>query len=190
MQPGNIYIGIAAQKPTFDNQGHFKWPVHFKLQTAAPQDGWIIQRILAKTFTYADIGVGTEGKFEVQSGNEWKQQEAPTIEFWEAWKVPAGAQSIDHEGKITDYDDEYEQSGTLKSRGVAGVQGWVKFYIGELPNDFVKMNGATKAWAVRSTSARPAFWDDMSYATRHNLVLRWTPESATCTTFAPDKTVY
>ena len=191
MQPGNISIGIAAQKPTFDKQGHFKWPVQFQLQTPAPQDGWMIQRILAKTFTYADQGVGTLGKFEVQADNsEWKEEEAPTIEYWEAWKVGAGTSQIDHEGKITDYDDEYEQAGTPKSRGITGVQGWIKFYVGELPGDFVKMNSATKAWAVRSTSVQPAFWDDKTYATRHDLLLRWTPQSATCTTFAPGKSVY
>jgi len=191
MQPGNIAIGIASQQPAFDKQGYFKWPVRFMLQSNALQDGWIIQRILAKTFTYAAQGVGTVGKFEVQSDiGEWKEQEAPTIEYWEAWKVKAGTQVIDHEGKMTDYDDEYEQSGTPKSRGIAGVQGWAKFYVGELPADFVKMNSATKAWAVRSTNARPAFWDDTTNATRHDLLLRWTPQSATCTTFAPNKSAY
>lgn len=186
MLDAGIYVKIGTMNPEVDKEGKFKWPVRFALAGPAFVDGWIIQRITARTYTYAAKDQEIEGQYEVKHGDTWLSKAAPAVEYWEAWKVKAGTAVVDHGNQLTDYDDEYEQAGESNSRGMVKVEGRLKFYTGELLASFLKPHPRTRALGLWSTDQRPAFWNE-SGATRHDLQIRWSPEGVVCFTFSPDR---
>ncbi len=187
MRSAGIPVLIGTAQPTITRQGHFKWPVRFKLASAAPQDGWIIQKITATTCTFVQKKEDeVEGRFEVWDGQQWLPRLDPTVQYWEAWQVRKDAVFVDHGNRLTDYDDEYEQSGTANSRGLVKVEGWAKFYLGDLPGNFLRPHPRTRALALMSTDMRPVFWSETG-ATKHDLMIRWSPDGATCITYSPGK---
>lgn len=158
-----------------------RWPVTFKLQKAAPENGWVIQRIHVRYRTW----ITTDGK-AVFHENMLRLIDdilvnRPEERYWEAWPVKEGEcvvrkamQDGSASPSVPSYPDEYlispnPEKGEKQATGEIVVLGLVAFYLGELP--------ALPAWPMdgtggilRQTQERPEFWDD-TVGTPHHLAV-------------------
>jgi hypothetical protein len=129
--------------------GEFQQYVTFELEEPAPSDGYIIQRITARV--EATWVKGREPDFD-------------SITYYEAWEVRAGETTpVDYNrvnGSV--YNDIWDLSWVDPFRwrnGNWGVEGVVRFYIGELPDHFAVGN-VEEAGDLPSSERRPGYWTD------------------------------
>ena len=186
MRSSSIKVLIGTQSPSELGNGRVKWPVMFKLSANAPADGWIIQEINVSHFTYAAKDQEVEGYIEKYDSNDAVTLEKRDhIHYYEAWPVPGNKDQVIWPSAmimVRNHDDEYELPSEPNSRGLVKIDGLIKFYVGDLPKNFVRYNSATVAGPLPSTTVRPVFWT-ANGAETHSLHMRWDRTKGVCITF-------
>ena len=132
----------------------------FTLDNPAPADGYIVQNVKAlETIENCPSNVSSISL-------------APTIQFWEAWKVNVGdthEQLHSHFG----YTDESSRSPATNTSGCQASLGTVKFFLrsvtGDLGSDGVPPATSGSSWgpgnappsqSLPSTLTKPSWWDN------------------------------
>ena len=141
---------VATQNPVITTDGVCKedlcgtitWRVAFSLPQPSTTCGWVIQQITINQ-----------------------------DQFWEAFYIPAGAQTT--MGTYGKNDDSYFSQHALNTMGTDTTQGIARFYEGTLPPDFVYCDalGSPAGGTRRFTRTRPSWWDGQG--TPHNLTIMW-----------------
>jgi hypothetical protein len=141
------------------------WLVKFRLPLQAADRGYFVQHVsVTREAKYAG-GTNAEppGQFD--------------FDFYEAFlpKVPQGAQeslmtSQTKCGEETINDEFTSPEPPSSTWGSFHAKGLVKFYVGNLTNDFVVTN-APPTYILPRTLKRPAWWNDTG--TAHNLDVQW-----------------
>ena len=195
MKLSNNRVLVGIGPITYLGRGGYKWPCRFQLEKTAEEDGWIIQEIDVAGISVdykqlqedcfpwqtAELKDSLDKKSHVPPQTAYMiggaQQKIefvlrPVTHYWEAWELKKGTKVI-YSVVNRPYDDEYEESSKpANSAGRSKVSGWLQFYHGELPSDFVKNNPKTSAAFLRSTPTMPEFWS-RSNAARHDLECTW-----------------
>ena len=168
---------IPVSDPKITANGRFEWPVRFKLQEPAVDDGWIVQEIDASYEKYDTITNTWVGVTPLLAPSSH-------VHYWEAWPVRKGKQTSHLTSDSYKYDDNYAAY-LPEEKGRVIVNGTVKFYTGgskheELLGDvpygegwgiWKFYNPDTMAGMLPSTTTSPDFWDNCG--TSHDIEYNW-----------------
>ncbi len=161
-QKVNIY---HVSGPNATVRGGFDWKVRFELESGAANLGYFFQEI---EVTY--LAVHDDGRVE----------QTYYKHFYEAWVVSEGWKFTNMGdfdlGARAWWNDKYYSSDQPVEHGKTTVRGVVKFYEGDLPDDFAPGNVPDAGSYAVSSDTQPVFWDGCG--TTHDFEIEWDGESS------------
>ena len=183
------------------------WPVTFELEQESANGGWIIQEIQISEELKDWNGKTVKREkplphyweaWWVEKGTKTPDWQLDEDGNWISDRLPHG--DLNRNPQRPEFDDTYSHRYVLLdsrmsnrehadfSRGTSGaltIRGWIMYYEGALPKNFIRNNPRTNAGLLLSDDKKPSFWTREG-TTDHSLI--WSFDSNGFPTKEPETT--